>query len=187
MLVANRADPSGGAPLKDLPGQGGRFDVVARFVNAALLTSHGIREDATVVVWFAKGEPEPVAVRIRGRDAVGLRPDERSTAARLNKVLSKTGMPVWQDVGDGVELRTLPFDELVEELVDPVWVLLEDGDAIEASTPVGGSFVVGDQDDFTEEQRGVLEAHSKGGVSVGPISLQADQVATVVNNVLDRA
>lgn len=187
VLVANRAEASGEAPLDDLPGQGGRFDVVARFVSAALLTSHGIREGASVIVWFKRGEPDPVAVRIRGGDAVGLRPDERSTAARLNKALAATAMPVWQKVGDGVEIRATSLGDLVERLPEPAWLLSEGGGFREEAFVEGASFVIGDQDGFEEEQRSILEERCAGLVSVGPVALQADQVVGIAHNVMDRA
>lgn len=186
VLVANRADPSGAAPLDDLPGQGGRFDLVARFVNAALLKSHGIREDTGAIVLFTRASPDPVAVRVLGGDVVGLRPDERSTAARLNQVLSSPAMPVWQEISDGVELRSVELGELLEDLPGPVWALLEEGDRLESSAREGGSFVLGDQDGFTRSQRALLQDRCSGALSVGPRPLQADQVVPIVHNALDR-
>lgn len=187
VLVANRTDPSGDVPLDDLPGAGGRMDLVARFVNGALLTSHGVREDASAIVVFTRADPDPVAVRVRGAEAVGLRPDERSTAARLDKALDVAAMPVWQGVGDGLALRAAPLDELLEDLPDPLVVLHEDGTPLEAAELAGGTFVLGDQDGFTDEQRALLEQASAEELSVGPVALQADQVVAVVHNALDRA
>lgn len=187
VLVADRADPSGQAPLDDLPGAGGRMDLVARFVNATLLTSHGVREDASAVVVFTRGDPDPVAVRVRGAEAVGLRPDERSTAARLNKALRSAAMPVWQDVGDGLALRSGALDELLADLPAPLVVLHEDGPGLEDAEIAGGTFVLGDQDGFTDEQMALLEGAGAEILSVGPVALQADQVVAVVHNALDRA
>lgn len=186
VLVANRADPSGQAPLDDLPGRGGRFDLVARFVNSALLTSHGIREGTAAIVLFTRGDPEPVAVRVQGGKVVGLRPDERSTAARLNKALSRTAMPVWQEVDDGIELRSVELGALLEDLPSPIWLLHEDGGLLEQASLAGGSFVVGDQDGFSKAQFKALSSACRRCLSVGPVSLQADQVASVVHNRLDR-
>lgn len=187
LLVANRAEASGQLPLDDLPGAGGRFDLVARFVTATLLTSHAIREDTAAIVLFTHAEPDPVALRIHGGEAVGLRPDERSTAARLAKALSSTAMPVWQGVGDGVELKAIQLDALLAELPDPVVYLTEDGTALEAAELGPGTFVLGDQDGLTDDQRATVEAASDRTVSTGPISLQADQVVAVIHNALDRS
>ena len=40
----------GKLPLNDLAGAGGRFDVLVRATTAALLTSHGLREDVEVIL-----------------------------------------------------------------------------------------------------------------------------------------
>lgn len=187
LLVANRADPTGSFPLEDLPGAGGRFDLVARFVTACLLTSHGIREDTAAIVLFTRAEPDPVAVRIQGANAVGLRPDERSTAARLVKALEATAMPVWQDVGDGVELKATTLDGLLDELPEPLVHLHEVGTPIEEAPLQAGTFVLGDQDGLTSQQQEIVKGVVTARVSLGPVALQADQAVTVVHNVLDRA
>lgn len=186
LLIANRAVPTSELPLEDLPGAGGRFDLVARFVTASLLTSHGIREDAAALVLFTKPE-EPLAVRIHGDAAIGLRPDERSTAAKLAGVLEATPMPVWQEISDGIELRAVGLEELVAELTRPLHLLAEDGDPLHEDPPSGGSFVLGDQDELREEQRRTVAKAADRTISVGPVPLQADQVVTVVQNVLDRS
>lgn len=187
VLVANRADPTGEAPLDDLPGAGGRLDLVARFVTSSLLTSHGIREDTAVVVLFTRATPEPVALRVDGGSVIGLRPDERSTAARLNEALEATAMPVWQDVGDGVELKSLTLEALLDELPRPVVLLDEAGEGLDEASLAPGTYVLGDQDELTAEQREAVEARVDARVAVGPVPLQADQVVTVVHNVLDRS
>lgn len=184
LLVANRADPSGQAPLEDLAGAGGRFDLVARFVSSVLLTSYGIREDAQAVVWF--DDEDPVALRVRGDEAVGIRPDERSTAARLNDALSKPPMPVWQEVADGVETRAVGLSELLAELPGPLAALAEDGRPVGEHEIEARSFVLGDQDDLREEQRRIVDRRVAERLSIGPVALQADQAVTVVHNLLDR-
>lgn len=185
LLVANRADPSGQAPLEDLAGAGGRFDLVARFVSSVLLTSHGIREDAQAVVWFDDGE-DPVGLRVRGDEAVGIRPDERSTAARLNDALSKPPMPVWQEVAEGVQTRAVGLSELLAELPGPLAALAEDGRPVGEHEIEARSFVLGDQDDLTEEQRRIVDRRVAERLAIGPVPLQADQAVTVVHNLLDR-
>ncbi len=95
-------------------------------------------------------------------------------------------MPVWQDVGDGVELRSGSLPEVLADLPAPVWALSERGDLVEDASLSGGSFVMGDQDGFSGEQLDLLEDRCEGMVSVGPVALQADQVVSVVHNGLDR-
>jgi tRNA (pseudouridine54-N1)-methyltransferase len=186
LLVANSAVASGDVDLADLPGSGGRFDIVARFVARSLLTSHGIREDTQAVVHFTRPDDESVALRVHGEDVSGLRPDERSTAARLAKALSSEPMPVWQTVDEGVETRVVSFEELLADPPEPLTLLTEAGDPIEDLDLDGGTFVIGDHEGLTSEQRSLAAERAAYVASVGPVSLQADQVATIVNNELDR-
>lgn len=187
VLIANRPTPSGEIPLNDLAGAGGRFDLVARFVTASLLTSHSIREDTEAIVFFANQTPEPVALKARGKDAVGLRPDERSTAARLLGVLDATPMPVWQDIAAGFAIRTLSLETLLDELQAPVHLMSADGDPLASPFEGTGSFVLGDQDELTTEQRDRIGRFADHRTTVGPVALQADQVVTVLHNRLDRS
>jgi len=186
LLVANHAVATDDIDLADLPGAGGRFDVVARFVARTLLTSHGIREDTQAVVYFDRGDEESVALRMLGEEVSGLRPDERSTAARLAKALGSTPMPVWQDVDEGAQTRVVDLETLVAELPDPVTLLDEAGDRLETLDVSSGTFVVGDHEGLTSDQRSLVADRALYVASVGPVSLQADQVATIVNNELDR-
>lgn len=185
VLVANRARPDPSIPLDDLPGQGGRFDLVARFVNAALLTSHGIREDAQAVVLFARSGEEPTALRVSGDAVTGVGPDERSTAARLLAALEATPMPVWQAVADGIEVRAGGLEAVLADAPEPVVLLHRDGQ------PLGdveeGTFVVGDHEGFTPEQLEALRKRADRVASLGAQALQADQVAAVLHHELDGA
>ncbi len=187
VLVANRADATGQAPLKDLAGAGGRFDLVARFVAQALLTSHGVREDTDVIVLFTNTLREPKALRIHGGSVKGLRPDERSCASKLNEALVPVAMPVWQQAGDGMESRAITLEALLDEVPGPIVLLDEAGEPAEAAGVDGGTFILGDDQGLTDEQSAVLGKRADATVSLGPVSLQADQAAVVLHNVLDRS
>jgi tRNA pseudouridine-54 N-methylase len=184
VLVANHARPEPDLPLDDLPGLGGRFDLVARFVNAALLTSHGIREDTDAIVVFTQ-PGEPLAIRVRGDEVTGVGPDERSTAARLLGALEATPMPVWQAVAEGIELRTGALSELLTDLADPLVLVHGDGEPL-AGDRDAGTFVIGDHAGFTQAQRDRLVKQAEGVASLGSTALQADHVAAVLHHELDR-
>ena len=47
-VVGHRARTDGGFSLNDLPGSGGRMDVLCRCVNAALFLSHDLRRDVEI-------------------------------------------------------------------------------------------------------------------------------------------
>ena len=54
-VVGHRAMSKGKLPLNDLAGGGGRMDVLIRATMAALLTSHGIRNNSEVVLHLMGG------------------------------------------------------------------------------------------------------------------------------------
>lgn len=184
VLLTNRPAPDPQLDLDRLTGEGGRFDLVARFVNAALLTSHGIREDATALVVFA-GE-EPTELKVHGSEVTGIGPDERSTAARLLGALDNVPMPVFQAVDDGLELASLPLADVLEACPDPIVHLHGDGEPLESAAPGEGTFVLGGHEGFTDEQRRLLDEVSQARVTLGPKALQADHAAAVLHNRLDR-
>lgn len=186
LLIHNRADPTGQAPLNDLAGAGGRMDVVTRFVTSSLLTSHGIREDTTCIVLFTNTVGEPKALKVPGAAVTGLRPDERTAASKLNQALAPVGMPVWQDAGEGMETRTITLEQLLDEVPAPIHVLDEDGEDVHAAGQLTGTFVFGDDQGLTDEQATVVGKRAAGRLSLGPVSLQADQAVTVLHNALDR-
>ena len=78
-IIGNRAPSSGKLNLNDLPGDGGRMDVLVRAVNSALFISHGIRKDTQIVVHLMGGSI-PRRVFFDGCELRGVRPDERSIA-----------------------------------------------------------------------------------------------------------
>src|SRR5687768_14121440 len=87
VFVASRATTAPGFRLDDLPGAG-RFDLVARVVAAAFCVSHGLRKDVRLDL-VLRGPPDPPrAVRLDGASLRSLNPDERSTAALLQKALA---------------------------------------------------------------------------------------------------
>jgi tRNA (pseudouridine54-N1)-methyltransferase len=95
----------GTLPLNDLAGAGGRFDVLVRATTAALLTSHGLREDVEVVLHLNGGPGPPRRLRLRGAALRGLHADERSAAGFLGRALTQPQRPrgQWVEVAPGFD------------------------------------------------------------------------------------
>ena len=90
-IVGNRTPSRGKLNLNDLPGDGGRMDVLVRAINSALFISHGIRKNSQIVVHLMGGGL-PRRVFFDGCELRGVRPDERSIAGHF-KSLMKTPIP----------------------------------------------------------------------------------------------
>jgi len=129
-VIGQKAEASGEFLPDDVPGTSGRLDVLLRCVRAALLWSHGIRDDVTVYLVLCGGPRAPRAMRIEGSGARFVRPDERSLATLARKTLASRA----DDGADGfVEVRpgiAIARDGLESALGDlgaaPRFVLEED-------------------------------------------------------------
>src|SRR5690348_362236 len=87
VVLGQTASASGDFSTEDLPSSSGRIDILLRSVRAALLVSHGVRRNVIVYLVLRGGAQAPRVVRIVGRDAEFLRPDERSLALLVKKTL----------------------------------------------------------------------------------------------------
>ena len=189
LVLGHKAASAPGFSHKDLSGTGGRLDILVRCVPAALLVSHGLRPDVELVTLHLGPPAAPKAVRFRSHGLHHLNPDERSTALLLEKALgAPTTGPVWQPSTPGVSVAVMDLPELLDALGRaPLYLLAEDGEDIaRVDVPADATFVLGDHLGFTPEELTLLETRAAGKVSVGPVSLQADQCIVVLHNHLDR-
>jgi len=190
VVIGRTATASPDFVLDDVPGTAGRLDVLLRCVRAALLVSHGIRRDATIYLVLEGGSRAPRTVKIDGATATYLRPDERSLAGMLKSMLA------WVDDRDafdagvrGVAIARGGLDAVVRDLGPfTPYVLDERGtdvraEALDVANPV---LFVGDHTAFSGETRERIDALGAKPISVGPISLHADDAIAIVSNELDR-
>jgi tRNA (pseudouridine54-N1)-methyltransferase len=191
VVIGQRARASPDFLLVDIPSTSGRLDVLLRCLRAALLVSHGVRRD-TVVYLSLLGDPErPRTLRFDGPAAKYMRPDERSLATLIKKALAiesdRAGEFV--PVREGIAIADGSVACVWRELAGAALFLLEEGapDLRECSIPSGDvAFVIGDHLGVTAEMREELIARGAQTVSVGPVSLHAEDVITLVANELDR-
>ena len=89
ILIGHRAVTTPKISLNDLPGTGGRMDLITRSVNATFCISHDIRRDVEVAVILLGPENPPKTIRFIGSTLKYLNPDERSTGALIRNALVK--------------------------------------------------------------------------------------------------
>ena len=170
--------------LSDLPGAG-RLDVLCRCVTSGLLTSHGVREDATVSLVLR----DEYTVRFEGREVRRLNPDERSTAARIRDALAaKDGAigAMEADASPGVSVGRRGLAATLDRLDGTVIELHEDGEpVVDVDPPADPVFVLSDHREFTAAEADLLADRADARVSLGPERLHADQAITVAHNWLD--
>jgi tRNA (pseudouridine54-N1)-methyltransferase len=181
-----RGDP--GVLLDDLPGTSGRLDVLARCIRAGLCVSHGIRRDARIYLVMLGGAA-PRTVRIDGKHAKFIRPDERPLATLLLKTLGRVeGEEVrFVEQRPGIAVACAGLEAVLHDLAGvPLFVLEEGGPDIRGASVTDAAFFIGDHLGFDPVLREVLASAGARPLGVGPVSLHSDDVVTVLHNELDR-
>ena len=192
VVVGQTASASGDFSTEDLPSSSGRIDVLLRCVRAALLVSHGVRRDVVLYLVLRGGPRAPRVLRIAGRDAQFLRPDERSLALLVKKALLRE-VPslgsVFVDVKPGLSLADGDLDCVLADAPNatPYCVAEEGADVRDEPLDAPDSlFVFGDHLGFDAPTRATLEAIACRVVSLGPVSVHTDDAIALVTNELDR-
>jgi tRNA (pseudouridine54-N1)-methyltransferase len=190
VVIGQRARATPDFSLSDIPSTSGRLDVLLRCLRAGLLVSHGVRRD-TIVYLVLLGDPEqPRIVRFDGPGAKYMRPDERSLASVVRKALATAAEGgEFTRVREGIAVADGGLDRLWRELEGSRCVLLEEGapDLRDTALPNGDlAFVIGDHIGLPDGARDALLARGAQIVSVGPLSVHAEDVVTLVANELDR-
>jgi tRNA (pseudouridine54-N1)-methyltransferase len=190
VVLGQRATASPGFSLDNLPASSGRLDVLLRCLRAALLVSHGLRRDTVVYLVLLGGPEAPRTVRVEGATAQFVRPDERSLAVMVQKALAapREGQG-FVARRHGIAIADGGLDAVIADLGPSVPYLLEEGApdlrevALDTADPV---FFLGDHLGVDEVTRARLAALGAAPVSVGPVSVHADDAIVLVSNELDR-
>lgn len=194
IVVGHKARTDGDFNLNDLPGTGGRMDIMCRCVNSALFLSHDLRRDVNIYM-VLMGEPTPPKiVKFEGENVRYLNPDERSSGSLIKKALSVAARPFWKESTPGVWVKTGDLGDVLEELLKEgdrsLFYLREDGTDIRDVVKELNSnavFVLGDHEGMgMKEEMQIIDAGGKT-IHVGPLSLHADHCIILVNNEMDRA
>jgi tRNA (pseudouridine54-N1)-methyltransferase len=173
--------------LDDLAGGAGRLDLLSRCVTAALLRSHGVREDVRVHLVL----DDSVTISFRGEDVRRLNPDERSTAALIRQALQRRRDAVGHqpvETAPGVSLTRLGLEATLGRIADDGGILMLDAEGTPVSSvtpPADPVFVLSDHRDFTNAEDALLSGLVTGRISLGPVAIHADQAITVAHNWVD--
>ncbi len=195
VVVGQNARTAPDFPLDDISGAAGRWDLLARCVQASLFIAHDLRRDAELVL-VVLGEPDaPKAIRVSGERVRNLNPDERSTVALLSRALDarlpRDGR--WIEVQPGIHVARRGLQQVLDDLRDAPLVLLdEDADQEGSHLPsrLGkdeATFVLGDNKGLTDGQFSQVRSMSALEICLGPLPLHTDHCIVVVHNIMDLA
>lgn len=192
MLIGQTALATGDFRLDDLPSTSGRIDALLRCLRAAFLTSHGLRAGVEVYLVLRGGAVGPRTLRVTSERVKFLRPDERSLAILVQKTLRSAPLDLAADfieLRPGLDLRSGDLEQLLDEARESPCFVLEEGasDLRGLLPPSDAWFFIGDPAGFEPGTRALLRERGCRPVSVGPLSLHAEDVVTLIGNELDRA
>ncbi len=187
VLQAHKASTSPFS-LNDLPGSGGRMDIVARFVSSALFVSHGIRKDVIVYIILNGPEDPPKTVRFEARKLKYVSPDERNVASHIRNALLRFRDNGEIETSPGVFISRKGFEDVLRELKNSfrIYWLDEGGRDVEECGLSEGAFVLSDHLNFSEDEVKILKKYADERISLGRISLHADHCVTIIHYLLDR-
>ncbi len=193
VIIGQKATAADDFLLDDLPGTSGRMDVLVRCLRATLLSSHGLRRDCVAYLVLLGGPRAPRVLRVDGATAQFIRPDERALGGMVKKVLGthddddREGFVL---VKPGVAVARGGIEAVLADVAGAkIYVLAEDapdvrGAAIDMTTDV--VFVAGDHIGIPDDVRTALDAAGAVPVSLGPVSVHADDAVAIAMNELDR-
>ncbi len=182
IIIGHLASSDGSFSLNDLPGSGGRMDILCRCINTSLFLSHDIRRDADCYLILSRGAVAPKTVRFSGNLIRSLSPDERSAGALIKKALDIPVGSEFREAAPGVSVRKGGLAQLMTE--HGVVVLDEKGVDIRTAEVIPDTFLLSDHLNLTGEEELLVKQCPR--FSVGPACIHADHAITIVHNELDR-
>ena len=175
--------------MNDLTGSSGRFDVLARAVNAALFISHGVREDSVIFLHLMGGEGPSRRVVFDGSKLRGVRPDERSIVGQIKSVIREPVPPAGRmvEVSEGISHSGGGLGHTLDEWRrDGLQCYILDADGDSGFTPLDGAdigFVISDDQPFSEKELAVMDG--MGGISLGKDWLQGHSCISILHHIMD--
>jgi tRNA (pseudouridine54-N1)-methyltransferase len=193
VIIGQKAIASDDFLLDDLPGTSGRLDVLLRCLRSALLFSNGLRREVVVYLVLLGGPRAPRVLRAEGSAAKFIRPDERSLAMLAKKALASRADADslnFVEVRSGISVGSGGLEHAIADVGGATPYVLDEGAPDIRNVPELGrhdsAFFVGDHLGFDDATRARLAAIGARPISVGPVSIHADDVVAIISNELDR-
>ncbi|MFB6215720.1 MAG: tRNA (pseudouridine(54)-N(1))-methyltransferase TrmY [Candidatus Aenigmatarchaeota archaeon] len=190
ILYSGKGATSSGFTLKDLPGSGGRMDLISRCVISSLWLSRKVRDDTRLHISLNGPPNPPVTIRFIGKKLERVTPDERNIALWIKKVLERTeaNSEDWNEAHEGIQVSSQSFRDIVRGFGDrQTYVLHEEGgDIRESEITEDPVFILGDHEGIPERERDFLDGAGVEKISLGPESYFSSQSIAMVHNELDR-
>jgi len=186
VLFSRKGVTTSNFSLNDLPGSGGRMDLICRCVNSALWISCGLRRDTRIFLVLNGPSSPPATILFEGSSLRRVSPDERNIASWIKKALDCTGKNGdWVKVQEGIKVSKMSFQDVIKDLKE-IYVLHERGRFIReveiAKNPV---FVLGDNIGLPRKEEKFAERFGAEKISLGKTSYLASHCISMIHYEMD--
>lgn len=173
--------------IKDDLKKAGRMDIVCNVIISVFFVSKSMREGVKLHMIFDGGPNNPRHLVMTSKEDMPI--SKKDTAGLIKRMLykaqDKEGL---KEIFPGCSIEKKSFEKLVKELDKEgkdVLLLSGKGTDIRKHKLTGNEvFIIGDQDGFPTEKKKFLKNIDK--ISIGPKTLFASQVVTILHNEIDR-
>jgi len=184
LVIGHTASTDASFSLNDLPGGGGRMDLICRAVGSSLFLSHGIRTD-TICDILLLGQPHPSRIiRFDGSALRSLSPDERNIASHIKRALAIPTGKTLRQAGPGLFCKA---GTLAEQLMEGKYAVLDES-GIDIRTvgdeDMPDSFLLSDNQNLTGAEQEITA--NLPCYSLGPSIVHADHAIVLILNEIDR-
>lgn len=165
----------------------GRIDIICNVIISAFFTSNQMREDIRLHLIF-DGPPKPPRHLILESDKE-MPISKKDVAGLIKRMLYKSpekeGL---KEVYPGCKIEKKSLEKLLKEMSSQgkdIFVLDKKGEDIrEKELKDNDVYIIGDHDGFPKEKKKLIKKIDK--ITIGPKTLFASQVFTIIHNELDR-
>ncbi|WGI17083.1 hypothetical protein [Methanonatronarchaeum sp. AMET-Sl] len=187
VLYSNTGKTNGCFNINDLPGDGGRMDLVARSIISGLWISNEIRKDVEFIICLNGPPNPPISLKLEGNMVQGLRPNERSIGHWIKKVLNHHESLVGEEwsnpTSSNIKISRKGIETILDISDQKPHLMTDEGRNIRELELKNPLFIIGDHKGIP--LRVEEKIHKPQKVSIGPIKYFSSQTITIINNELD--
>ncbi len=186
-IYYSKSAVTAGNMIKDDLMKAGRMDIVCNVIISVFFVSNAMRDDVRLHLIFDGPPSAPRHLVLESNKEMPI--SKKNVAGLIKRMLYKSpDSEGLLEVFPGALIEKKSFEHLAKELdKDGKDVLLLEGrgkDVRDLKLKGNEVFIIGDHDGFPSDKKKFLKKID--GVSVGPLTLFASQVITVIHNEIDR-
>jgi len=192
ILRALKAKTSPDFTLDDLPGSGGRMDLVCRCISNSLFVAQDMRRDTIFHAVLEGPLLPPKIVSFFGETLRNVAPDERNVASHIQRALEEgrdLKLGEEKEISPGIKVFKKSFERLIKEKSENsqlIYLNKKGKDMNDFEFKKNVVIVLGDHIGLPRESEKLLKRLKSEKLSLGPKTYLASHCIVIVHNILDR-